>query len=277
MHDDYQEISVASADKVLTITLNRPAKLNAWTQRMENEFRQAIERGAADDGVRAIVVTGAGRGFCAGADMAILEAGAEGGSASADPASLASAATEGLEGVEVNYVQRFSYLLRVPKPIFAAINGPVAGIGLCMTLFCDFRYMAQGAKMTTAFAKRGLIAEHGMSWMLPRLVGPMHALDLLLSARTLVAEEAAAIGLVKALPAEGLLAAVKAIAKELAHSASPRSMGVIKRQVYDSLFQNLDEAWRVADTEMVKSFDSEDFREGVAHFLEKRSPAFSGR
>jgi enoyl-CoA hydratase/carnithine racemase len=146
-----------------------------------------------------------------------------------------------------------------------------------MALFCDFRYMAEGQKLTTAFAKRGLIAEHGASWMLPRLVGLTNALDLLMSARTLVTSEAAALGLVKATPADGFLAAVQKVARDLTFHASPRSIGVIKRQVYDSLFQDLDVAWTRADEEMQASFKSDDFREGVAHFLEKRAPAFTGR
>lgn len=271
---DFLEISITTADKVRTITLNRPEKLNAWTHRMETEFRHAIDAAGVDDSVRAIVVTGAGRGFCAGADMSILEAGVAGSATSDDaPQPTARSAT----GIDANYGYRFSYLLRVLKPIFAAINGPVAGIGLCMTLFCDFRYMAQGQKLTTAFARRGLIAEHGASWMLPRLVGPTHALDLLLTARTVMAQEAAAMGLVKALPAEGFLPAVQAIAMDMVHSSSPRSIGVIKRQVWDSLFQDLDEAWRRADQDMVESFASDDFREGVSHFLQKRSPEFTGR
>jgi enoyl-CoA hydratase/carnithine racemase len=270
----YQDISVATEDRVLTLTLNRPDKLNAWTHRMESEFRQAVEAAEADDQVRAIVVTGAGRGFCAGADMDILEAGAAG--ADVGDAAAARAAPRG-DGIEANYAWRFSYLLRVRKPIFAAINGPIAGIGLCMAVFCDFRCMAEGQKLTTAFAKRGLIAEHGISWMLPRLVGPTNALDLLLSGRTVVTAEAAALGLVKPLPAQGFLAQVQAMAREMTQNASPRSIGVIKRQVYDSLFQDLDTAWRRADEEMQASFSSEDFREGVAHFLEKRPPAFTGR
>lgn len=272
---DDEQITTTSADRVLTVTLNRPDKLNAWTQRMEAEFRHAIEAAAGDDGVRAVVVTGAGRGFCAGADMAVLEAGVA-GRLSAGEAPGAAEPPAGA-GLDANYAHRFSWLLRVPKPIFAAINGPVAGIGLCMALFCDFRYMAQGQKLTTAFARRGLIAEHGASWMLPRLVGVTNALDLLMSARTIATDEAAAMGLVKALPGEGFLAAVQAIAARLVHESSPRSIGVIKRQVYDSLLQSLDEAWRCADAEMFASFACDDFREGVAHYLEKRAPAFTGR
>ncbi|WP_431153209.1 enoyl-CoA hydratase-related protein [Acidovorax facilis] len=271
---DYKDITVATEGRVRTLTLNRPDRLNAWTHRMEAEFRQAVDAAESDETVRAIVVTGAGRGFCAGVDMDIVEAGAAGAVSEPVAAAVAEAPPS---GIEVNYAWKFSYLLRVRKPIFVAINGPIAGIGLCMAVFCDFRYMAEGQKLTTAFAKRGLIAEHGISWMLPRLVGPTNALDLLLSARTLVTSEAAALGLVKALPPDDFLAKVQAIAREMIESASPRSIGVIKRQVYDSLFQDLDTAWRRADEEMQASFASEDFREGVAHFLEKRPSAFTGR
>lgn len=274
----YQDIATATDRRILTITLNRPDRLNAWTHRMEDEFRRAVEAAEADDGVRAIVVTGAGRGFCAGADMDILEAGAAGAGEAPPPVNGAAGQAPRPAGdIEANYRWRFSYLLRVRKPIFAAINGPIAGIGLCMAVFCDFRYMAEGQKLTTAFARRGLIAEHGISWMLPRLLGPTRALDLLLSGRTLVTAEAAAMGLVAALPVDGFVQAVQAIARDMTENASPRSIGVMKRQVWDSLFQDLDTAWRCADEAMQASFASEDFREGVAHFLEKRAPAFTGR
>jgi len=210
--------------------------------------------------------------------MSALEAGARGGSTDDDrKAAVSAGPAANVAGVDVNYAWKFSYLLRIPKPIFAAINGPVAGIGLCMTMFCDFRYMAHEQKLTTSFARRGLIAEHGISWMLPRLIGPTHALDLLLSARTIGTEEAAAIGLVKALPVGDFLPRVQAVAREMVTMSSPRSIAVIKKQVYDALIQTLDGAWRQADAEMLASFASEDFKEGVAHFMQKRSPAFTGR
>jgi len=133
--------------------------------------------------------------------------------------------------------------------------------------------MAEGAKLTTAFAKRGLIAEHGSAWMLPRLIGPMNALDLLYSARMVDTAEAERLGLVRQLPADNFRAHVQAIARELVTASSPRSIGVIKRQV----FQSLAEAWAVADKERIASFGSEDFKEGVAHFVEKRTAMFSGR
>lgn len=270
---NYQDIEYRVDGYVATITLNRPDKLNAWTQLMEQEMRAAIEAAVDDQQVRAVVITGAGRGFCAGADMSLLTgaAGAEheqpAGEAEPDPAAARP---------EANFERKFSYLLRVPKPVIAAINGPVAGIGLCMTLFCDFRIMADNAKITTAFARRGLIAEHGISWMLPRLIGPMNALDLLYSGRLVEAEEAGRMGLVKTMPADGFLTAVQAMANDLVTHSSPRSIGVIKRQVFEGMFQSLAHAWEVADREMLASFTSDDFKEGVAHFMEKRAPSFTG-
>jgi enoyl-CoA hydratase/carnithine racemase len=257
----YAEILYDVDNLIATITLNRPDKLNAWTGEMDKEVRHAVEAAAADDKVRAIVLTGAGRGFCAGADMSRLSKVAAGGR----PSSNGSQERRSTG----NFEQKFSYLLAVPKPIFAAMNGPVAGIAFCLVLFCDFRYMAEGARLTTAFAKRGLIAEHGSSWMLPRLIGPMNALDLLYSARMVEAAEAERLGLVRQLPMDNFLPRVQGIARELVTASSPRSIGVIKRQVFESYFQSLAEAWETADVEMTKSFGTEDFKEGVAHFIEK--------
>ncbi len=265
----YTDILYGVDNLIATITLNRPDKLNAWTSEMDRDVRHAVEEAAADGSVRAVVLTGAGRGFCAGADMSRLsKVAAEGrpGGNGGRPRRNAG-----------NFEQKFSYLLGVPKPIFAAINGPIAGIAFCLSLFCDFRYMAEGARLTTDFAKRGLIAEHGSSWMLPRLIGPMNALDLLYSARMVEAAEAERLGLVRQLPADNFLARVQGIARELVTTSSPRSIAVIKRQVFESFFQSLAEAWEVADVEMARSFGSEDFREGVAHFVEKRPAAFTGR
>jgi len=267
----WQEILYAVQDRVATITLNRPDRLNAYTQTMGEELRAALTKADADEAVRAIVLTGAGRGFCAGADMARLT------SAAAGKSTLKVPPTAPAEGLEANFAQRNSYILGLKKPLIAGINGAVAGIGLIITLYCDIRYMAAGAKLTTAFARRGLIAEHGISWMLPRLIGPMNALDLLLSARTTTAEEAAGMGLVRVLPAEGFAAAVQAKAAELANLSSPRSMRIIKQQVYEGLFQSLAEATAVANCEQELCRDTEDFREGVAHYMEKRAPNFTGR
>jgi len=258
-------------NRVATITLNRPDRLNAWTPTMAEQLRAAFMRAQADDKVRAIVLTGAGRGFCAGADMSGLAARAS-GQGVMQPKHDAPT-----EGLAANFAQRLSYMLALKKPIIAAINGPAAGIGFVITLYCDLRFMAAGTKLTSSFARRGLIAEHGLGWMLPRLIGPMNALDILLSARMVEAQEAEAMGLVRVLPADGFLAAVQARAGEIANLSSPRSVGIIKRQVYEAMFQSLAEATAIADRELAACRGTEDFREGVASFVEKRKPNFTGK
>ena len=285
MSEPYEDILYSVEDRVARITLDRPKKLNAWTPAMEASTRRAMLAAADDDTVRVIVVTGEGRGFCAGADMGLLE----GLSSNAIDVQrvlerggggqqTARSASELGPVVAAHYGGRFGYMMSVHKPIIAAINGPCAGIGLVLALFCDLRFASADAKLTTAFAKRGLIAEHGASWILPRLIGPANALDLLLSARTIDGAEAQRLGLVnKAFAHERFMAEVTAYARQLADSASPRSMAVMKAQVWKSLFQDLGAALEVADHEMAKSFASEDFKEGVAHFVEKRAARFSGR
>jgi enoyl-CoA hydratase/carnithine racemase len=276
----YEEILYDVSDRVATITLNRPTKLNAWTPKMEKEVEQAMLLAEHDDDVRVIVLTGAGRGFCAGADMANLDGLARSGNSSDKFKTILSDHFGGprREGARADFQKKYSYFPAIDKPIIGAINGAAAGLGLVVSLYCDIRLASDQAKFSTAFARRGLIAEHGISWMLPRLVGISNALDLLFSARLIDAAEALRIGLVsRVIPQEQLAAEVRKYALELATAASPRSMRVIKEQVYNALFQTLAEATDVANEEMVKSFTSEDFKEGVAHFLEKRAPAFTGR
>jgi enoyl-CoA hydratase/carnithine racemase len=166
----------------------------------------------------------------------------------------------------------------VTKPVIAAINGPVVGLGLVVALYCDIRLASDAARFGTAFAQRGLIAEYGMAWMLPRLVGHANALDLLFSARMIDTAEALRMGLVNQVyPRETFLESVQKYVAGLASSVSPRSLRVIKRQVYDAMFQTLAESFESSEQEMLASLQSEDFKEGVAHFIEKRAPAFSGR
>lgn len=260
------QILVSRSERVATIAFNRPDRMNAWTPTMETEFRTALEAAAADPEVRAIVLTGEGRAFCAGADLDALKA-SSAGTAAAMPED------RGLSDLE----QRYSYLLGIPKPIVAAINGAAAGVGLCLALYCDLRFVASGAKLTTAFARRGLVAEHGSAWLLPRLVGPMNAADLLMSGRVIEAAEADRIGLARLLPADGFRGAIQRYASDLANLASPRSVGIIKRQLQEAWTQRLGEAVRASEDEIRRCRDTEDFREGVAHFVEKRSPAFTGR
>ena len=265
------------ADRVATITLNRPEKLNAWTAVMEQEVRSAIEDAERDDQVRVIVLTGAGRGFCAGADISLLSNVADRGldEGSRDRA-LQSGAVR--EGVRSDFQKKYSYFPAVEKPVIAAINGPVVGLGLVIALYCDLRWASDAARFNTAFARRGLIAEYGMAWMLPRLVGLPNALDLLLSARTIDAAEAHRMGLAnQVFPSDVFLEKVGKNARDMATDVSPRSLRVIKHQVYDAMFQALAEAFETSEREMLASLQSNDFKEGVAHFVEKRAPAFTGR
>lgn len=275
----YEEIIYTVADRVATITLNRPNRLNAWTSLMAEEVRGAMYSAAEDDAVRVIVLTGAGPGFCSGADMATLKNAVDQGlSALTGTKTEAEREDKDTSNVRADFRKRYSYFPAIPKPIIAAINGPAAGLGLILTLYCDLRFASEKARFSTAFSRRGLIAEHGISWMLPRIVGLSNALDLLFSARMVDAQEALRIGLVdRVFPEEGLMEGVLTYATELATSVSPRSLRVIKRQVYNAQFQTLAEATDVADEEMVLSIQSEDFKEGVTHFMEKRAPAFTGK
>jgi enoyl-CoA hydratase/carnithine racemase len=272
-----QETLYQVADRVATITLNRPDKLNAWTAVMEQEVRSAIEEAERDDDVRVIVLTGAGRGFCAGADMSLLSGVATRG-VDEETKERALQAGARREGVRPDFQKKYSYFPAVGKPVIAAINGPIVGLGLVIALYCDLRWASNSARFSTTFARRGLIAEYGMAWMLPRLVGHANALDLLFSARMIDAAEALRMGLVnQVFPQDVFSDRVRENARDLASNVSPRSLRVMKRQVYDAMFQTLAEAFEVSEREMLASLQSKDFKEGVAHFLEKRAPAFTGK
>ena len=279
----FEDLLYDVRDGVARVTLNRPERLNAWTQAMAGSLRRAIGVAADDPKARVIVITGAGRGFCAGADMGVLQdIGGERGGSRAQRA-RADDTAEGLpnpSGIDVarHYPQRYGYFFATPKPIIAAINGPCAGLGLVVALYCDLRFASRDARFTTAFAQRGLIAEHGIAWLLPRLVGPAHAMDLLLSARKFDGAEAERLGLVnRAYAAEQLLPETMAYARALADTVSPRSMAIMKAQLRVSPFQDFAASLSMADAEMTRSFATEDFREGVAHYVEKRAPHFTGR
>jgi enoyl-CoA hydratase/carnithine racemase len=268
----YGQILYDVAEGVATVTLNRPERLNAWTGTMAAELRAAMEAAQADAAVKAIILTGAGRGFCSGADMASLQdisaAGRTGNAQAAAPFDPTA---------RPDYQHPQTWLAAVGKPIIAAINGPAAGMGLCISLFCDLRFCADSSIFVSAFARRGLIAEHGTSWMLARLVGHSRALDIMLSSRRVGAEEAYRMGLAdRVFPAEALMAETRAYARDLADNVSPRSMRVIKRQLWNGLQLGLKDAMAEADHEMALSLRSDDFKEGVAHFVEKRPAQFTG-
>ena len=271
-----QETLYEVADRVATITLNRPDKLNAWTATMDREVRAAMAEAERDEGVRVIVLTGAGRGFCAGADISLLSAVATRGLDKKNRAQVIAGTKR--KGVRPDFQKQYSYFPAVEKPVIAAINGPVVGLGLVITLYCDLRFASDAARFGTAFARRGLIAEYGMSWMLPKIVGIPNALDLLYSARMIDAQEAMRMGLVnQVFPQDVFSAKVHEYARDIALNVSPRSTRVIKRQVYGAMFESLAKAIEGAEREMIESLQSDDFKEGVAHFLEKRPPKFTGK
>jgi enoyl-CoA hydratase/carnithine racemase len=217
------------ANRVATITLNRPDKLNAWTDTIEKEVRASLDEAERDDNVGIIVLAGAGRGFCAGADMSLLSSVAAQGlpGGERDAVSRLAGGVLEREGVPPDFQKKYSYFLGIEKPILAAINGPVVGLGLVIALYCDLRLASDAARFSTTFAQRGLIAEYGMAWMLPRIVGLPNALDLLFSARQINAAEALRMGLVNQVFAqENFPDKVNEYAVDLASRVSPRPCGL---------------------------------------------------
>ncbi|MGI5159922.1 enoyl-CoA hydratase-related protein [Microbispora sp. CA-102843] len=246
---------------VRILTLNRPERLNAWTAEMGRRYFDLLEEADRDPSVRAIVVTGAGKGFCAGADFADLTAIRSGDYAR--------------DNTNERDERPTTFPTTLRTPVVAAVNGACAGLGVVHALVCDVVVTADDAKWTTAFSRRGLIAEWGLGWILPRLAGQARAMDLLLSGRVFTGAEACAMGLaVRAVPGERLLAEAVAYAKELATQCSPTSMAVIKRQIWGGWQAGLDEAREEAIRLMMESFRRPDFAEGVASFLERRPPDF---
>jgi enoyl-CoA hydratase/carnithine racemase len=264
----YSQICYDVTRAVATITLNRPERLNAWTPTMAAEFREAMEQANNDPQVRAIIVTGAGKGFCSGVDMNALEANRKSqNSSSASPSPAAAPLTAAMIGLPTEGSQ----------VIGCWKSSRAAGLGLALLLFCDLRFASSNAAFVTSFSRRGLIAEHGTSWMLTRLVGHSRALDLMFSSRRVDGDEAYRIGLADRVCApERLLDEAREYAENLAANVSPRSTRIMKRQLWDALFVDLATSMQDADEEMRESLKSADFKEGVAHFLEKRPAKFIG-
>jgi len=274
---DYQEILYDVSDWIATITFNRPDKLNAWTLRMEQEYKHALADAETRDDVRVIVLTGAGRGFCAGADMSLLQDLQAGNIDTDGVANIEGTPGQATECAE-DFKKHHAAITAIDKPVIAAINGHAMGIGFVIPLYCDFRFAAAGAKLGTAFAARGLIAEYGSAWILPHLVGMQNAMDLLYTARIIGAEEAKRIGLVlNVYPDDTFIGDVRQFATDLATKSSPRSLRHMKRQLWDATHTGLGQAMDRAIAEMLESFGGEDFIEGVSSFLEKRDPQFTGK
>jgi enoyl-CoA hydratase/carnithine racemase len=243
-------------DRVALVTFNRPERLNAITPGMSAAYFDCLEKAVADAEVGAIVVTGAGQGFCSGADMGIVQ--------QTRTAMVTAARTD---------TRDVMFPLSVPKLLVGAINGACIGGGLAQALMCDVRFAAHGAKFSTAFARRGLVAEVGASSLLPRLVGTSAALDLLLSGRLFLTDEALALGLVnRAFEPEVLVEEALAYARDVAINCSPASVAAIKSQVYRHFAIDAVAASRDSEDIMLRSFAGPDLKEGVASFLEHRTP-----
>ena len=263
-------------DGVALLTLNRPDRLNAWTGRMEYEYRDAMSSAEADPEVRVVVLTGAGRGFCAGADVKALDLTRETGRYSTGLSEPMSPLPRPAAGsVRPDFEHGFSFPLGLSKPVIAAVNGAAAGVGFVLACFADIRFAAAGAKLTTSFGRLGLPAEHGVSWVLPRLVGAARAADLLFSSRVVLAEEAEEMGLVnKVLPADELLPFTLDYARRIATEISPWSLRAMKRQLYEDLVGDLHSSASTAEKLMHEAFGSPDFEEGSSALSEKRPPRF---
>lgn len=258
------EVLTKLKDRVLTVTLNRPEMMNTWSPEMEGELREAVGNGSADKKVRVIVITGAGKAFCAGGSIRNRQHERKDVQEAEGPSSGS------------NYPHRHSYFADVPKPIIAMINGATAGIGLIYAIHCDLRFASETANFSTAFARRGILAESGLAWSMASLIGRAKALDLLLSARKFSGREAEQLGLVnRAVPSSDLQSFTYTYAQDLATYCSPMSMAIIKKQIYDAPFQSFAEAAAFADAQMPSIRQSLDYIEGRASFVQKRLPRFT--
>ncbi len=271
----YKEIIYEVADPVATITMNRPDRLNAFTARMLAEIRHALAEAEKDPRVVGIVLTGAGRGFCAGMDMGALDDMSAGGE-SADHDLSSFDVDPGNPDMGPQFATMYNHLLGLRKPIMAAVNGAAAGMGMAYALLCDMRFVEKSAKFTTAFSQRGLVAEHAMSWILPRLIGTSKALDLLWSARKFDGAEAVDIGIADRLCETGeSVNDATAYLTELAQIASPTSLMIMKQQVYKHIDMPLGPSMEETVRLMQESLKRDDFREGVRSFIERRAPHFA--
>ena len=257
---------------IATITLHRPERMNAWTGRMHTEYRYCLDLAERDAAVRAIVVTGAGRGFCVGGDAAALQGHVEKGGY--DPGTPAQLANPGF-GTSPEFDASFAYHYGLSKPVIAAINGPAAGVGLALACFADLRFAAAGIKMTTAHGKLNLPAEYGLSWLLPRMIGLTRANELLLTSRAFLSEEALAWGLVNAVyPVQALLEQTYTFVRNMIATVSPNSLRQTRWQIYRDLHRDVGSSVKDSETLLDSMMREPDYKEGVAAFVEKRPPSW---
>lgn len=257
---------------IATITLHRPERMNAWTGRMHTEYRHCLDIAERDVTVRAIVVTGAGRGFCVGGDAEALQGHVNKGGY--DPGTPRTLARPGY-GTAPEFDASFAYHFGLSKPVIAAINGPVAGVGLALACFADLRFAAAGIKMTTAHGKLNLPAEYGLSWLLPRMIGLTRANELLLTSRPFLSEEALAFGLLNGVYAgDVLLAETYAFTRNMIDSVSPNSLRQTRWQVYRDLHRDVGSSVRESEVLLNTMMREPDYAEGVAAFTGKRKPTW---
>jgi enoyl-CoA hydratase/carnithine racemase len=261
-------------NRIATLTLHRPERLNSWTGRMHAEYRHLLARAEADPDVRAVVVTGSGRGFCAGADTSALESHVERGGY--DPGTPDALANPGY-GVRPEFDADFAFQFGMQKPVIAAINGPAAGVGLVIACYADLRFAVPGAKLTTAHGKLSLPVEYGLSWLLPRLIGLTRANDLLLSSRIFLTDEAMELGLLNGLfPPDELLPRTYDYVRQVITTVAPLSLAASKRQIYTDQHRDVGASVEEANALIVEMMKKSDYREAVAAWVEKRPPAWRG-
>ena len=258
---------------IATIWLSRPKRMNAWTGRMHTEYRYLLSRAEQDQGVRGIVVTGRGKGFCVGGDSDALTGHIKKGG-------YDSGTSDEIEwpgyGVSDDFDALFAYHYGLSKPIVAAINGPVAGVGLALACFVDIRFAAPGIKLTTAHGKLNLPAEYGLSWVLPRLVGLGRANDLLLTSRVFYSEEALTMGLVNQLfDSVNIVQQARGYLHEMVRAVSPNSIKQTRWQIYKDLHRDVASSVEDSEKLLKEMMKEQDYQEGVQAFLDKRNPKWS--
>ena len=274
MPTNYEEILYEVTGKVATLTINRPDKLNALTDLTQAEIRHALAQSERNENVIGTVLTGAGRGFCSGVDMNALSGMSDAGKRLGNTYEHLKA-NPGNPDNDPNYKSSPSYFLGLRKPLIAAINGAAAGLGFSYATFCDMRFMDRNAKIVTSFAPRGLIAEHGTCWMLPKIVGPSNALDMNWSSRKIEGEEAYRMGYANRLCETGeCVLQAQNYLREIAGTSAPMSIMMMKRQIYKHLSKELGEAMGESTMWMDESLARDDFKEGVASFVERRAANF---
>lgn len=265
---DLQETIYDVSERVATITLNRPHRANAWTGRMHTEYRYLLEQADQDPSVGVIIVTGAGKFFCVGADTSALSSFGETGEYSSGTGP--DLVMPGSDEFEM-YMHEYVYHFALSKPVISAMSGPAAGVGFVLACYTDIRFAVPGAKLTTAHGPLNLPAECGLSWLLPRLIGGARATELLISSRKFLTDEAHQIGLVHRLvEPENLLSEARAYAIDLITRNAPESLRQSKRQVYLDWHRDVGTATREAGDLLVEMVGQPNYKEAIAAYLEKR-------